>query len=57
MSKSKHTEAKIIPALKHVEEGRTAEDVARECGVSKAYNLCLEGEVWRAGSERGAAAA
>jgi putative transposase len=35
MSKSKHTEAQIIGALKQVEAGRTAEDVARECGVSK----------------------
>ena len=30
MSKSKHTEAQIITALKQVEAGRTAEDVARE---------------------------
>jgi putative transposase len=35
MSKSRHTEAQIITALKQVEAGRTAEDVARECGVSK----------------------
>ena len=35
MSKSKHTEAQIIAALKQVEAGRTADDVARECGVSK----------------------
>jgi putative transposase len=35
MSKSKHSEAQIIAALKQVEAGRTAEDVARECGVSK----------------------
>jgi putative transposase len=35
MSKSKHTEAQIIAALKQVEAGRRAEDVARECGVSK----------------------
>jgi len=35
MSRSKHTEAQIIGALKQVEAGRTAEDVARECGVSK----------------------
>ncbi len=33
MNKSKHTEAQIIVALK--EMGRTTEDVARECGVSK----------------------
>jgi len=32
---SKHTEAQIIAALKQVEAGRRADDVARECGVSK----------------------
>jgi putative transposase len=35
MSRSKHTEAQIIAALKQVEAGRTVDDVARECGVSK----------------------
>ena len=35
MSKSKHTEAQMITALKRVEAGRKAEDVAREYGVSK----------------------
>ena len=35
MSRSKHTEAQIITALKQVEAGRTVEDVAREQGVSK----------------------
>jgi len=35
MSKSRHSEAQIIAALKQMEAGRTAEDVARECGVSK----------------------
>jgi putative transposase len=35
MSRSKHTEAQIIAALKQVEAGRRAEDVAREQGVSK----------------------
>jgi len=35
MSKSKHSEAQIIAALKQVEAGRTTEDVARDCGVSK----------------------
>lgn len=35
MSKGKHTEAQIIAALKQVEAGRRAEDVGRECGVSK----------------------
>jgi putative transposase len=35
MSKSKHTEAQMIGALKQVEAGRKVEDVAREQGVSK----------------------
>ena len=35
MSRSKHTEAQIIAALKQVEAGRTVDDVARECGMSK----------------------
>jgi putative transposase len=35
MSKSKHTEAQMIGALKQLEAGRKAEDVAREVGVSK----------------------
>jgi len=35
MSRSKHTEAEMIAALKHMEAGRRAEDVAREVGVSK----------------------
>ena len=35
MSKGKHTEAQMIGALKQVEAGRKAEDVAREVGVSK----------------------
>ena len=35
MSKSKHSEAQIIAALKQVEAGRAVEDLARECGVSK----------------------
>ena len=35
MSKSRHTEAHIISVLKQVEAGWKAEDVARECGVSK----------------------
>jgi DNA-binding phage protein len=33
--KSKHSEAQIIAALRQVDAGRTVEDVARECGVSK----------------------
>jgi putative transposase len=35
MSRSRHTEAEIIAALKQVEAGRKVEDVAREVGVSK----------------------
>jgi putative transposase len=35
MSKSKHSEAQIIAALKQIEAGRRVEDVAREVGVSK----------------------
>jgi putative transposase len=35
MSKSTHTEAQIIAAVKQVESGRKVEEVAREVGVSK----------------------
>lgn len=35
MSKSKHSEAHIVEALKQVEAGRKAEEVARQYGVSK----------------------
>jgi putative transposase len=35
VSKSRHTEAEMIGALKQIEAGRKAEDVAREVGVSK----------------------
>jgi putative transposase len=35
MSKSRHTEAQMIGALKQVEAGRKVEDVAREVGASK----------------------
>ena len=35
MSRSRHTEAQIIAALKQVEAGRKAKDVAREHSVSK----------------------
>jgi len=35
MSRSRHTEAQIIAALEQVDAGRTADDVAREQGVSK----------------------
>ena len=35
MSVSKHREAQMIEALKQLEAGRKAEEVAREVGVSK----------------------
>jgi len=35
MSRSRHTEAEMIGALKQVEAGRKVEDVARDVGVSK----------------------
>ena len=35
MSRGKHSEAEMIGALKQMEAGRKAEDVAREMGVSK----------------------
>jgi putative transposase len=35
MSKSAHSEAQIVGAVKQVEAGRKAEEVAREMGVSK----------------------
>jgi putative transposase len=35
MSRSRHTEAQMIGALKQLEAGRKVEDVAREVGVSK----------------------
>ena len=35
MSKGKHSEAEMIAALKQMEAGRRAEEVAREMGVSK----------------------
>jgi putative transposase len=34
MSRSKHTEAQMIAAVKQMEAGRKAEDVAQEVGVS-----------------------
>ena len=35
MPRGKHSEAEMIGALKQLEAGRKAEDVAREVGVSK----------------------
>jgi putative transposase len=34
MSRSKHSEAQILTAVKQLEAGRRAEDMAREVGVS-----------------------
>ena len=45
MSKSKHSEAQIIGALKQVEAGRAVEDLAREYGVSSYTRECLTLEV------------
>ena len=58
MSRSKYTEAQMISAVKQMEAGRKAEDVAREVGVSTHTNYawksqCLEVEVRRHGCERG----
>lgn len=35
MSRSAHTEAQMIAAIKQVESGRAVDEVAREVGVSK----------------------
>ena len=35
MSKSNHSEAQMIEALKQMEAGRSAEEVGRQYGVSK----------------------
>ena len=53
MSKSKHTEAQMIAALKQVEAGRKVR--GRGAGVRgiEAHHLCLEVEVWRDGCKRG----
>jgi putative transposase len=53
MSKGKHTDAQMIGALKQLEAGRKAEDVARELGVSKHTIYAWEGEVRWHGCERG----
>ena len=45
MSRSRHTEAQMIGALKQLEAGRKTEDVAREVGVSKHTIYAWEGEV------------
>jgi hypothetical protein len=51
MSKSRHTEAQMIGALKQVEAGRKVEEVAREVGASK-HTLRLESEVRWHGCKR-----
>ena len=43
MSESRHTEAQMIGALKQLQAGRKAEDVAREAGVSK-HTISVMGE-------------
>jgi putative transposase len=53
MTRSKHTEAQMIAAVKQMEAGRKAEDVAREVGGERAHHQCLEVEVRRHGCERG----
>ena len=50
MSKSRHTEAEMIAALKQVEAGRKVEDVRGKWSV-QAHDLWLEGEVRRDGCE------
>ena len=57
MSRSKHTEAQIIGALKQVEAGRTVDDVARECGVSQATIYPWKAKYGGTGRQRGAATA
>jgi putative transposase len=50
MSRSKHSEAQIIGALKQVEAGRSVEDVARDQGASKHTIFAWKVEVrgaWR----------
>jgi hypothetical protein len=45
MSKSKHSEAQIIAALKQVEAWWTADDVARECGVFSLSTRSMPGSL------------
>ena len=53
MSSNRHTEAHMIGALKQLEAGRKAEDVAREVG-RQAHDLRLGGEYGGMDGERGA---
>ena len=57
MSKSKHSEAQMIAALKQVEAGRKVEDVAREVGVSKHTIYAWKAKYGGDGCQRGAAVA
>jgi hypothetical protein len=41
MNKSRHAEARIIGALKQVEAGRTAENIAREQGFALAEDISI----------------
>ena len=53
MSKSQHTEAQMIGALKQLEAGRKVEDVAREVGVSKHTTYAWKAKYGGMGCERG----
>ena len=46
MSKSKHSEAQIIAALKQVEDGRVGRVLGSGIRCFQAHDLCLEVEVW-----------
>jgi hypothetical protein len=50
MKKSWYTEEQVIGAVKQMEAGRKANELARELGVSEP-TLCLEVEVWGYGSQ------
>ena len=49
MSRSRHTEAEMIGALKQMEAGRKAEDAARELG-RRSHTICA----WKAKQQHGA---
>lgn len=44
MKKCMHSEEKVIAAVKQMEGGREAPDVARELGVSAPTLYCVEGK-------------
>jgi len=46
MSQSNPSEAQMIGALKQLEAGRKAEDVAQEVGVSKHTIYAWKAEAW-----------